>query len=44
VITVFDTAGFAFDLADPPRHLIQDDVGQGELAPRTERIDIFSNQ
>ena len=44
VVAVFGPAGLALHSADQPPHLIQDDMGQGKLTPRTEGIDIFSDQ
>lgn len=44
MIAVFGPAGLALHRADYASHLIQDDVGQGKLTPRTEGIDIFPNE
>jgi hypothetical protein len=44
MIAVLGFAGLALHPPDYAPHLIQDDVGQRETAPRTEGIDIFSNE
>jgi hypothetical protein len=44
MVAVFGPTGFALHTMDPVPHLIQNDMGQGELTPRTERIDIFPDQ
>jgi hypothetical protein len=44
MIAVLRPAGPALDSPDRSPHLIQNDVGQRETAPRTEGVDIFPNE